>query len=228
MLRRDNALLKEIGEILDQESKDLVLDRKAKPKVEARSWKEECAKANIKLKATTTELENVKGPPESKTLRPILRFLLLAWQDYMTTCRWSAGCMCQSPGGRPCPPYIGRRTRSVDWSPGRLQQGNLSLVDYKSCHILLIYFWAKSTDVLSCLCTPSLELVVDHVVWGIFWKVFRRSCGLPTRSVGSTDRSAGILVGRTHLSGTAVRLVGGDPGVPMSHKPPSEVLAQRP
>jgi hypothetical protein len=37
------------------------------------------------------------------------------------------------------------------------------------------------------------------------------------RSAGPTDRSAGLLVGRTHLSGTAVSLVGGDPGVPMSH-----------
>jgi hypothetical protein len=52
---------------------------------------------------------------------------------------------------------------------------------------------------------------------GIFWKVFRGSCGPPTRSVGPTDRSAGLPVGRTHLSGTAVSLVGGDPGVPMSH-----------
>jgi hypothetical protein len=34
---------------------------------------------------------------------------------------------------------------------------------------------------------------------------------------GPTDRSAGLLVGRTHLSGTAVSLVGEDPGVPMSH-----------
>jgi hypothetical protein len=40
---------------------------------------------------------------------------------------------------------------------------------------------------------------------------------LPTRSVGPTNRSAGLLVGRTHLSGAAVSLVGGDPGVPMSH-----------
>jgi hypothetical protein len=61
MLRLDNALLKEIDEILDQESKDLVLDRKEKPEEEARSWKEECTKANIKLKATTAKLENVKG-----------------------------------------------------------------------------------------------------------------------------------------------------------------------
>jgi hypothetical protein len=60
MLHRDNALLKEIGEILDPELTNLVLDWKAKPE-EARSSKEECAKANIKLKATTTELENVKG-----------------------------------------------------------------------------------------------------------------------------------------------------------------------
>jgi hypothetical protein len=45
----------------------------------------------------------------------------------------------------------------------------------------------------------------------------------PTRSIGPNDRFAGLLVGRTHLSGTAMSLVGGDPGVPMSHKPPSEV-----
>jgi hypothetical protein len=50
--------------------------------------------------------------------------------------------------------------------------------------------------------------------WGvtIFWKVFRRSCGPLTRSVGPTDSSAGLLIGRTHWSGTAVRLVGGDTG----------------
>jgi hypothetical protein len=65
--------------------------------------------------------------------------------------------------------------------------------------------------------------MMDEVVWGIFWKVFRRSCGIPTRSVRPTDRSTGLLVGRTHLSGTVVSLVGGDPGVPMSYKPPSEV-----
>jgi hypothetical protein len=34
---------------------------------------------------------------------------------------------------------------------------------------------------------------------------------------GSTDRSAGRLVGRACLSGTAETLVGGDPWVPMSH-----------
>jgi hypothetical protein len=48
--------------------------------------------------------------------------------------------------------------------------------------------------------------------------VFRRSCGLLTRSVGSTNRSADLLVGRTHLSGTVGSLVDGDPGVPMSHR----------
>jgi hypothetical protein len=45
---------------------------------------------------------------------------------------------------------------------------------------------------------PSLEVVLNKVVWGIFWKVFRRSCGPPTRSVGPTDRSAGLL--GTHVS----------------------------
>jgi hypothetical protein len=57
----------------------------------------------------------------------------------------------------------------------------------------------------------------------VFWKVFMRSCGLPTRSVGPTSRSARLLLGRTYLSGTAVSLVGGDLGVPMSHKLLSEV-----
>jgi hypothetical protein len=65
---------------------------------------------------------------------------------------------------------------------------------------------------------PSLEVVLNEVVWGIFWKVFRRSCGLPTRLVEPTNKSVGLLVGWTHLSGTAVSLVGGDPGVPMSHR----------
>jgi hypothetical protein len=49
------------------------------------------------------------------------------------------------------------------------------------------------------------------------------SLGPHVRSGRPTDRSAGLLVGWTYLSGTAMSLVGGDPGVPMSHKPPSEV-----
>jgi hypothetical protein len=63
----------------------------------------------------------------------------------------------------------------------------------------------------------KLSSRLDKVIWGIIWKVFRRSYGPPTRSVGPTVRSASLLVGRTHLSGTAVSLVGGDPWVPMSH-----------
>jgi hypothetical protein len=43
------------------------------------------------------------------------------------------------------------------------------------------------------------------------------------RSGGPIDRSVGVLVGRTHLLGTAESLVGGDPGVPMSHMPLSDV-----
>jgi hypothetical protein len=99
-------------------------------------------------------------------------------------------------------------------TPGRLRPGDLSL-HYTSCHIPLICFRRSPPRSLSC--TPSLEVVGNEVVWGIFWKVFRRSCRPPTRSVGPTNRSAGLLVGRTHLSGMAVSLVGGDPGVPMSH-----------
>jgi hypothetical protein len=43
------------------------------------------------------------------------------------------------------------------------------------------------------------------------------SLGPHVRSGRPTDRSTCLLVGRTHLSGTAVSLVSGDPGVPMSH-----------
>jgi hypothetical protein len=53
--------------------------------------------------------------------------------------------------------------------------------------------------------------------------VFKRSCVPPTRSVGLTDRLAGLLVVQTHLLGMAMSLVSREPGVPMSHKPPSEV-----
>jgi hypothetical protein len=102
--------------------------------------------------------------------------------------------------------------------PGRLRPRDLSLVDYNTC--LSVDLFGRNPPLS---CTPSLEVILDKVVRGIFWKVFRRSCGPPTRSVGPTVRSAGLLVGRAHLSRTAVSLVGGDPGVPMSHKPPSEV-----
>jgi hypothetical protein len=99
-------------------------------------------------------------------------------------------------------------------TPGRLRLVDLSL-RYTSCHISSICFKRNPPRSLSCM--PSLEVVIDQVVWIIFWKVFKRSCGLPTRPVGPTNRSASLLVGRTHLSGIAVSLVGGDPGVPMSH-----------
>jgi hypothetical protein len=152
------------------------------------------------------------GPPESKTRRLVLRFVLLARSRcYMA---WI-----YVPEVRPLPSYIGRRTRSVDRSPNRLQQGNLSLVCLHHGRLIRVALIRLDWLVLH----AKLSSRLGKVVWGIFWKVFRRSCGLPTRSVGPTDRSAGLLVCRIHLSGTVVSLVSGDPGVPMYHKPPSEV-----
>jgi hypothetical protein len=49
--------------------------------------------------------------------------------------------------------------------------------------------------------------------------------GLQLGRLGPFDRSASLLVGRTHLSGTAMSPVGGDPGVPMSHSDPKELRA---
>jgi hypothetical protein len=60
-------------------------------------------------------------------------------------------------------------------SPGRLRPGDLNLVDYNTCHVLS--------------CMRSLVVVLDKVIWNL-WEVFKRSCGLPTRSFGPTVRSA--------------------------------------
>jgi hypothetical protein len=46
---------------------------------------------------------------------------------------------------------------------GWLRPGDLSL-RYTSCHILSICF--KRNPPRSLSCTPSLEVVMDHVVWG--------------------------------------------------------------
>jgi hypothetical protein len=97
--------------------------------------------------------------------------------------------------GRPCPPYIRQQTRSVNRSPGRLQQGNLSL--FCLHHGKLIR-----------AALIRLDILVLHT---------KLSLGPHVRSDRPTDRSASLLVGRTHLSVTAMSLVGGDLGVPMSH-----------
>jgi hypothetical protein len=45
--------------------------------------------------------------------------------------------------------------------------------------------------------------------------------------LGPLNRSVGLLVGRTHLPGMAVSLVGGDLGVPMSHNSLTRVKSPR-
>jgi hypothetical protein len=52
---------------------------------------------------------------------------------------------------------------------------------------------------------------------GLHVKLSSHLMGPHVRSDGPSDRSAGLLVGWTHLSVTVVSLVGGDIGVPMSH-----------
>jgi hypothetical protein len=49
--------------------------------------------------------------------------------------------------------------------PGQLRPGDLSLVDYTTCHICRSA-WSESIDVLSC--TPCLVVVLGKVVCGIF------------------------------------------------------------
>jgi hypothetical protein len=50
--------------------------------------------------------------------------------------------------------------------------------------------------------------------------------GIVDKVSGPTCRSAGLLAGRVHLTGTSETLVGGDPWVPMSHKPPDRCVGE--
>jgi hypothetical protein len=81
--------------------------------------------------------------------------------------------------------------------PSRLQHVNLSLASY------------NMKGLPSCLIPPGLPCLACQAVFS--------SSSPHVRSDRPTDRLAGLLVGRTHLSGTTVSPVGGDPGVPMSH-----------
>jgi hypothetical protein len=140
------------------------------------------------------------GPLKSKTLRPVVgvNCLRIAYEyKGCLTCLILAS---------------GRGQFPDSWSvTTRRPKSMLHILPYP-----VDLFWPKSTEVMSC--TPCLEVVLISVVWGIFWKVFRRSCGPATRSVGHTDRSVGLLAGWTYLSGTVVSLVGGDPEVPMCNR----------
>jgi hypothetical protein len=146
------------------------------------------------------------GPPESKTLHPVFRFVLLRSQ---VVCGVHL-----VPGTTPLPALYwatnkvgGPESRSITTGKpisSQLQHGKLIWAALIRLDCLVLH-------VKSCGRAELGRL-------GTFWKVFGRSCGPPTKSVGPNNRSAGLLVCRTYLSGTVVSLVGGDPGVPMSHR----------
>jgi hypothetical protein len=56
---------------------------------------------------------------------------------------------------------------------------------------------------------------LDYLV--LYTELSSRLWAHKSSRAGSTDRSAGLLVGWARLSGTTETLVGGDPWVPMSH-----------
>jgi hypothetical protein len=132
-------------------------------------------------------------PPESKTLR-------LMWWDYAWKRphpRGGSRRRRRALEGCPKPPYIGWRAlgyKSVSIYPSRLQYGRL------------------------------IRTALNYPDYLVFYSKLS-SCPLAHTSgrAGPTDRSAGLLVGRACLSGTAETLVVGDPWVPMSHKPPINV-----
>jgi hypothetical protein len=68
------------------------------------------------------------GPPESKTLRPVLQFVLLRVEGLVEVTQGIASSALYWPADE-----VGSQT------PGRLRPGDLSLC-YTSCHIPSIYF----------------------------------------------------------------------------------------
>jgi hypothetical protein len=89
-------------------------------------------------------------------------------------------------GGRPRPPYIGRRPWATSQFPS-----------------ILVGYNKENLSELVCLVLYSK---LSSCPWAHM-----------SGRAGPMDRSAGLLVGRARLSGTAETLVGGDPWVPMSH-----------
>jgi hypothetical protein len=118
------------------------------------------------------------GPSESKTLRPVLRFVLPR----------IAGLIGYTRGRLVCLILASRWGQFPDsWSVTiRRPKSRLYILSYP-----VDLLWSKSTEVLSCM--RSLEVVLDLVVWGIFWKVFRRSVG-PTWQVGGSSGRPDLLV----------------------------------
>jgi hypothetical protein len=98
-------------------------------------------------------------------------------------------------------------------TPGRLQPGDLSL-RYTSCRIPSICFRRS----------PPRSCLVRRVLRSCRMRSSGKSSGRSSggrvgRQLGRLGPLTGLLVGRTHLSGTIVSLVSGDPRVPMSHRP---------
>jgi hypothetical protein len=89
-------------------------------------------------------------------------------------------------------------------------------------HLILVVPWVTSWFP-SILLGYNMERLSELDYFVLYTKLSSRLWTHKLGQAGSTDRSAGLLVGRARLSGTAETLVGGDPWVTMSHKPPIDV-----
>jgi hypothetical protein len=139
------------------------------------------------------------GPPESKTLRPVV----------------GVDCLRIACDTRVASSALYWPVDEVSsQTPSRLRPGDLNL-RYNSCHILSI-----------CSCRNPLKSCLVRQVSRSFrirssGESFGRSSGgrvgCQLGRLGPLIGRRVFLVGRAHLSGTAVSLVGGDLGVSMSH-----------
>jgi hypothetical protein len=134
------------------------------------------------------------GPPESKTIHPVLQFVLLAWRNYMATC----------PRRTPLP--------ALYWATDKVGGPESKSVTTEKPISGLFTSWKAYSRCLNLSGVPCLARQATF-----------SSSDPHVRSDRPIDRSAGLLVGRTHLSRTAVNLVGRDPGVPMSHNNPRQI-----
>jgi hypothetical protein len=124
---------------------------------------------------------------------------------YCVDLRWSVGYRCRCRGGVRVVPW---RTPlpALYWAMDKVG-GPESRSVTTGKHISSLFTSWKAY--LSCLNPSGLPCLVRQTVFS--------SSGPHVRSGRPTNRSAGLQMGRTHLSGTATSLVGGDLGVPMSH-----------
>jgi hypothetical protein len=121
---------------------------------------------------------------------------------------------------------MGGRESPLEWSSRWTLIGvdyrfrKVSFLDYRKDHVILGPTGGAATVIQGESCSTSPAGLPRS---GSGRPRPSKVAGIVDKVSGPTCRSAGLLASRVHLTGTSGTLVGGDPWVPMSHKPPINV-----